>query len=222
VDQLDVAIATDMARVTLHYTLDGSDPTLASPSVTGAIRLASSTTIKVRSYRGDMALGPVTSATFSKVAPRPAVNPAPVVQGLQFDVVEGDFKALPDFNKLAPARSGTSAGFDLSPRTRQAQFAFRFRGFVRVPADGVYRFFVRSDDGSRLWIGDQLVVDNDGLHSSREESGVIALAAGLHPLTVAMFEQSGGFGLEVSYEGPGIARQPVPSAALFRPGGPAN
>ncbi len=219
VDQLEVAISTDMARVTLHYTTDGGEPTLASPAAAPTIRIAATTTIKVRSFRGDLALGPVTTATFTKVEPRPAVNPGPLVQGLQFEVVEGDFKKLPEFDKLVAARTGTAAGFDLLARTREAQFAFRFRGFVRVPTDGVYRFFVRSDDGSRLWIGDQLVVDNDGLHGPREESGVIALAAGLHPITVAMFEQSGGFGLAVAYEGPGIARQPIPAAALFRPGG---
>jgi hypothetical protein len=61
------------------------------------------------------------------------------------------------------------------------------------------------------------VVENDGLHSSREESGAVALAAGLHPITVAMFEQSGGFELQVSYAGAGLERQAVPAAALFRP-----
>ncbi len=219
VDQLEVAVSTDMTRVALHYTTDGTEPTLASSAVTGTIRIAATTTIKVRAFRGDVALGPATAATFTKVAPRPAVSPGTVTQGLRFEVVEGDFKKLPDFDSLVAARTGTSAGFDLAPRTREAQFAFRFRGFVRVPADGVYRVFVRSDDGSRLWIGDQLVVDNDGLHSAREESGVVALAAGLHPITVAMFEQSGGFGLTVSWEGPGIPKQPIPSASLFTAGG---
>jgi hypothetical protein len=65
-------------------------------------------------------------------------------------------------------------------------------------------------------------VDNDGLHSSREESGVVALAAGLHPITVTMFEQSGGFGLEVLFSGPGVDRQPIPAGSLFRPAGSAN
>jgi alpha-L-fucosidase len=222
VGQTDVAITTDMARVELRYTTGGSEPSLASSPVKGPVRIMDTTTIRARSFRRDLPVGPITTATFTKVTPRAAVDPGPVVPGLHYDAFEGDFRSLPDFGTLAPARSGVSAGFDLAPRTRQAQFAFRFRGYVRVPSDGVYRFFVRSDDGSRLWIGDQLVVDNDGLHGPREESGVVALAAGLHPITVAMFEQGGGFVLEVAYSGPGLARQPVPSGALFRPARPVN
>ena len=222
VDQLEVDATIDMERVELRYTTDGSDPSIASPLVTGPVTLTSTTTIRARSFRRDLALGPVTTVTFTKVAPRPAAQPGPMIQGLRFDVFEGDFKSLPAFDNLTPARSGTTAGFDLTPRTREAQFAFRFRGYVRAPSDGVYRFFVRSDDGSRLWIGDRLVVDNDGLHGPREESGVVALAAGLHPITVAMFEQGGGFVLEVAYSGPGLARQPIPPGALFRPAGPVD
>jgi alpha-L-fucosidase len=222
VGRTEVVVTTEMERVELRYTTDGSEPLLTSPPISGPVELSDTTTVRARSFRRDLALGPITTATFTKVTPRRAVDPGPVVQGLRYDVFEGDFKILPDFDALAPARSGASAGFDLALRTRQAQFALRFRGYVRVPSDGVYRFFVRSDDGSRLWIGDQLVVDNDGLHGPREESGVVALAAGLHPITVAMFEQGGGFVLEVAYSGPGLARQPIPPVALFRPVQPVS
>ena len=172
--------------------------------------------MKARAFRGARAVSPIAEAAFTKVVPRPAEHPASVEPGLRYDVVEGDFKTLPDFTAATPAKSGVVRGFDLSPRTREQQFAIRFRGYVRVPADGVYRFVVRSDDGSRLWIGERLIVDNDGLHSAHEESGVVALAAGLHPITVAMFEQTGGFELEVSWSGPGFPRQPVPASALVR------
>ena len=112
---------------------------------------------------------------------------------------------LPDFAAAVPAAAGNSRRFELTGRTREDRFAYCWRGFVEVPADGAYRFYVRSDDGSRLWIGETLVVDNDGLHSAREADGVVALAAGRHPLTVAMFEATGGFDLEVSWSGPGLA-----------------
>ena len=137
--------------------------------------------------------------------------------GLDFVAAEGTFARLPDFSTVPRSASGTATGFDLSKRTKESLFALKFTGYIRVPATDVYRFFVRSDDGSRLWIGDALVVDNDDLHSSRERSGVIALGAGLHPIAVAMFEQSGGFELEVSWSGPGIPKARLPIAALARP-----
>jgi hypothetical protein len=66
-----------------------------------------------------------------------------------------------------------------------------------------------------LWIGDSLVVDNDGLHGSRTESGRIALARGLHPVTLAFFQRTGGVDLELAYRGPGVAHQVVPPEVLF-------
>jgi len=217
VDDLEVTVRSNRENVQVRYTTDGSDPKPASPVAVGTVHIADTTTIRARAFRGARPVSPVSAATFTKVAPRPAERPGQVERGLRFDYLEGDFNRLPDFDAVAPTRTGMVDGFDLGPRLRETRFAFRFRGFISVPRYGGYRFFVRSDDGSRLWIGDQLVVENDGLHSSREESGVIALAAGLHPITVAMFEQSGGFELRVSYAGAALARQAVPAEALFRP-----
>ena len=65
------------------------------------------------------------------------------------------------------------------------------RGYVQIPSEGLYEFGLSSDDGSVLWIGDSLVVDNDGLHGSGEIPGQIALKAGLHPITIKMFQCKG-------------------------------
>jgi len=73
----------------------------------------------------------------------------------------------------------------------------------------------RSDDGVKLWIGDQLVLDDDGIHGAREVSEYVALAAGLHPITVTYFELAGDESLHVAYSGPGIEKQIVPAEILF-------
>jgi len=101
-------------------------------------------------------------------------------------------------------------GFDISPRTQKENFGFRFAGYITVPEDGLYRFYVSSDDGSQLFIGDELVVDNDGLHGPTEVMGQIILAKGSHPIRVDFFQRSGGVEFEVSYSGSGIYKQPIP------------
>ena len=216
-DALVVKVTVDREAVTIHYTLDSKPPTDLSPVVAGPVVLTATAALTAQAFRNGLPVSPPVSRTFRKVTPRQAAVAGEVEPGLRFECVEGDFKALPDFDASKPAATGTKAGFDLSARTRETQFALRFRGYVRVPKDGVYTFSVQSDDGSRLWIGPSLVADNDGLHGTREVSGAVALAAGLHPITVAMFEQSGGFDLVVSYSGPGIAKAPIPAAALYRP-----
>lgn len=117
---------------------------------------------------------------------------------------------------LQPAASGLAAGFSIQPARRDDLCALRLQGFVQAPKTGPYWFLVRSDDGSRLWIGAELVVDNDGLHSSLELSGVIAWEAGLHAIRVDVFERTGGAELVVSWEAPGRTRQQIRPEALCR------
>jgi len=146
-------------------------------------------------------------------------QPVYAVAGLDYKYYTdpaGSWTALPDFNALSYAASGTAATFSLSPATQDTRFAFVYTGYVSVPTDGEYVFFTTSNDGSQLRIGNQLVVDNDGLHPSQEQSGAIGLQAGQHAITVAYFQQGGDRSLAVSYQGPCVAKQAVPDAALFR------
>jgi len=80
----------------------------------------------------------------------------------------------------------------------------------------VYDFYLNSDDGSNLVIGNTIVVDNDGLHSTYEVHGSIGLKAGRHSLTVNYFQQSGAHDLQVSYSSVGFAKIPVPRSELYR------
>ena len=134
--------------------------------------------------------------------------------GLAYEYFEGDWDRLPNFDQLTPVATGVVPDFDFSPRKQPEHFAFRYRGLISVPRAGVYTLYTTSDDGSRLYIGDQLVVDNDGLHGAQEKGGAIALAAGAHPITVTFFEKGGDDMLEVGFEGPGVEKQRVPTSSL--------
>ncbi|HEX7343308.1 MAG TPA: PA14 domain-containing protein, partial [bacterium] len=87
------------------------------------------------------------------------------------------------------------------------------------PRDGIYRFYLTSDDGSALYIGREQVVNNDGIHGEWEESGEIALKAGYHPLRVVMFQKLGGLTLSAAIEGPGMEKQAIGEQMLFHAGG---
>src|SRR5262249_20966673 len=154
--------------------------------------------------------GRVGMEMFKKVPPDPAAAGIQVKDGLKYEYYEGDFKQMTDFVSKPAAGAGVCTGFDISMRKQDTHFAFRYTGYIRIPADRVYRFWTKSDDGSRLFIDDRMVVENDGLHSLHEESGVAALAAGLHPITVTFFENTGGFDLQVYWSGPNLKKEPIP------------
>jgi alpha-L-fucosidase len=212
----EVRVTSARKGVQLRYTTDGREPTAASAEVTGPIGLNATATVKARAFRGATPVSGVTAATFTGVQPRPAATLAGVLPGLDVDVVEGEFAALPDFTSARIVKTATAIGFDLSVRPRDTAFALRYRGYVRAPATGVYHFHLTSDDGSRMWVGETLLVDNDGLHGAKEVSAPIALEAGWHPITVGLFQATGGLELGVSWSGPGVPRQRVPAEALGR------
>jgi glucose/arabinose dehydrogenase len=159
------------------------------------------------------------ATTYTATFYRSADNPTGTSAGLDYSYYEGNWNLLPDFTTLTPTKTGTISTFDLTPRNRNDQFAFKYTGFINIATDGTYTFYTSSDDGSRLYIGNSLVVDNDGLHGTAEKSGTINLKAGLHAITVTFFEQGGSEVLSVSYAGPSITKQIIPASVLFRASG---
>lgn len=132
----------------------------------------------------------------------------------------GDTSMLPDFSTLT--RYGTailpnidipSTGGNFSLSGRADYVAARFEGWLRVPATGVWNLSTESDDGSRLFVNGQLLVNNDGLHGMVDRTGSVALEAGLHAIVVEFFENGGGAGEIVRWEGPGTARAIIPASA---------
>ena len=166
-----------------------------------------------RSALAALALLAAASAVQAQRAPD---APAGVIQGIDYKYYQGSWNALPDFNALTPVKAGTASNCLLTLRNQEDNFGFRFTGYVDVPVDGNYTFYTRSDDGSKLWIGTTLVVNNDGLHGAAEQAGVISLKAGKHSITVDFFELGGDQVLDVSLAGPTLAKALIPDSRFFR------
>lgn len=156
---------------------------------------------------------------------RDPATPASTLAGIAVDFYElaPGVTQLPDYTTMTPYLSGvvpvinvasTNGNFSISGRPDDVGAVYR--GFLSVPADGLYTLFVTSDDGSLVRIDGDVIVNNDGVHGMIERSGSVALRAGLHPLRVEFFEASGGAGLILRIAGPGLSRQIVPPAMLRR------
>lgn len=74
------------------------------------------------------------------------------------------------------------------------QFSVEWKGYLHIPETGVYKFLTNSDDGSWLFIDDNLVVDNGGAHGLSKAEGQIHLIRGLHQIKVRYF-QIGGYAI---------------------------
>jgi len=236
----------DSVRVTIvqgtptevRYTLDGSEPTARSARYDAPFTLRQDATLRARAFADGrpVAGAPEARTDFRRVAGRTPLAAAAarrVVPGLHYELF-ADTTAEPAFrmnwpvrwqlerpearpNDLPPKKTGTVATVTLAPADTNELFGMRYTGYVRVPRRGVYTFTALSDDGAGLWVGDRNVFWSLGQSpKTTETSGELALAAGLHPITLTYFQAYGPLALELYVEGPGMPRQRVPASMLFR------
>jgi hypothetical protein len=135
--------------------------------------------------------------------------------GLHYDYFERFFVTTEDLETVEPLSSGITTGFNFDRKQKENYFGFRFTGYIKVPADGLYHFYLRSNDGSRLFIDDKELIENDGNHGSVEEPGAIGLKAGLHKIKVNYMQCGGGKTLNVSWAGKGFKRHEISAGELF-------
>lgn len=140
---------------------------------------------------------------------RPNVGVTPLSFAYQYYEYSGNWSALADFTGLSALASGSVTTLDTEahPARRADNFGLRFTGSITIESAGSHTFYTRSDDGSRLWINGQLVVNNYFNQGATERSGSITLAAGTHEMVVEYYDSGGGETLSVSYEGPGLPKQ---------------
>lgn len=95
------------------------------------------------------------------------------------------FEQLLDEINVPPRRF--DQGFPGSEE-RTEWFAVNISGSFTISKSGLYRFRLKSDDGSRLYVDQRLVVDNDGIHDAISKRGSIELAKGRHHIAVQYFQ----------------------------------
>jgi hypothetical protein len=169
---------------------------------------------------GDRRGGEIVAEQWVNVGSQPyrsPENPAATLSGLEYRYFEGNFPAIPDFDTLMPASSGSIDRVRIPDEARSDGFAVEYRGYLTVAESDVYTFYLNSDDGSRLYIGDTLVVNNSGLKTiAGEASGNIALSAGTHAVRVEFFHSSGSETVQLDWDRPGQARAEVGAGLMSR------
>ena len=216
----------ELARPVLHpdgvvrFTLDGSDPIATSPIYEAPIVLRATTSAAARLFLPGGRASEVVRGTFERSALHPAIVESPATstsafhEGVIYKYFEGDFHALPAFANLTPARTGRLASLSFDPSFRSERFAVTYDAWVVAPADGVYRFVARADDGVALDVDGVRVLVDDGDHASRDAAGEIALARGAHRVRLLYFQGAGGRELGLQWQGPGM---PLARCALVSP-----
>jgi arylsulfatase A-like enzyme len=143
-----------------------------------------------------------------------------LVTGLDYGAFEGSFPWVPDFISLTAVTQGSCSGLDLTVRTRDDNIGLLYTGYLDVPADGTYTFYLTADSRAFLRIHDASLLDADfGYVAGTEVSASINLAAGRHAIRLSYARGTGGTpALSLQWSSASITKQAIPTTALLHVG----
>lgn len=211
-----VTIKSSLEGAEIRYTLNGGKPDKNSALYTEPFTVDSTTVVKAIVFDKSGNESPVAAGYFRVVKPTAST-------GLNVSLYKGDkWLKLPDFKKLTPVKKWNSLEVDIDESIlkplydgKNECFGVVFDGYIQIDKPGKYKFYTQSDDGSKLYVKGELVVNNDGDHGVQEKSGSITLEAGKHPFRVEHFNVMGAYFIAAFYEGPGMTKQIIPANKLY-------
>jgi hypothetical protein len=208
-NQISVTIKNRTPEAKVYFTTDGSTPDESSKIYNQPIAVSNNKILKAKAFKKGYHPSIEKSVIYDFVDPKS--------NGVQWQLYQGSWTRLPNFQKVKSVRKGHTFQIDLEGMELPEQnFALLFSGFIDISEEGAYTFYTNSNDGSRLYIDNTLVVDHDGLHGPSEKSGKIFLASGRHPIQVSYFQSGGSKVLKVFYRGPGFEQRIIPASVLFK------
>lgn len=206
----EVQIESKVNHNTMHFTLDGSMPTSKSEKYSGPISIDKNTVIKSALFK-DGTINSTISDAYFRIKPKHFLAP------INYEIYYlNSLTSIPNLDNRKPDKKGVCFEFtsDEIKDKIKGNTVVRFTSKIQIEAKGTYTFFARSDDGSKIWIDGQEVVDNDGDHGVKEKEGTIALEAGVYPITVSWFNGGGDGWLDVYYQNTTIPKQILPTTVL--------
>jgi len=210
--------ASDPDGDTLSYSASGLPPGLTinnSGLISGTPTAAGSfsSTVTASDGRGGNA-----TASFGWMVQ--AATPGPVTGGLSGSYFNNQaLSGAPLFTRKEAvdfSLSGTWPGTGLGPNG----FSVRWSGKLVVPSTGSYTFQTESDDGIRLFVAGQQLINNWTEHASTlDTSGAVALTAGQQvDIVIEYFQGVGGAVAKLLWRTPGAPGFVVVPGAQLVPG----
>ncbi|CAM3721251.1 family 20 glycosylhydrolase [Flavobacterium chungbukense] len=138
--------------------------------------------------------------------------------GLKYEYFTGTFKQVQDLELSKPINSGILEGKISAEKWKtklERYIGLKFSGYIFIPETGNYTFSTLSDDGSKLFIDNELIVDNDNIHWMNEAYGAVKLEKGFHKINISYFDMTGGTTLNCFIQQEGKEKQEISASQLY-------
>lgn len=214
VDSAYLEVKKPFADMVVRYTTDGTVPTKLSKVLPARLAVKNSTQFKIAGFSQSGNRGDIYTVDYEKQGYLKAQAISAPQKGLRFYYYPVYYKTTRDIKEKDLAAEKISKAIEIPVDQTAPSFATRHVGYFYAAQTGVYSFALRSDDGSVLKIGNKVLIDNDGMHSSVEKSAQIALEKGYHPFELLFIEGGGGYTLKLQCKRPNAPIEDISEGVL--------
>ena len=206
-DSLVVTVET--RGLPVHVTLDGTEPTAASPRYAGPLTLRATSHLRARIVQDGVETTAAVGA-YPRLAWQRATTPSGgIARGLAAATyLADDWDEGPPPEALTPSERRIEADPDAVLARPTRGTAVLLDGWLDVPADGIYTFWLRDHPRSRLLVDGVPV--SPGMPSDRRPAQ-LALRAGQHRFGLRSLHEEPQRGASLTWAGPGFDRRPIPT-----------
>ncbi len=194
----------------IRYTMDGSTPNSNSTLYTKAVTTSENGVVKSAIFNKGKIVSTVSEAFFR-------IKNKTMAPPISYEVFYlENLTSIPSLENKRPDAKGTCFEItsDEVKEEIKSNTVVRFKTTLQVENEDRFTFYTNSDDGSKLWVNNELVVDNDGDHGVIEKNGSISLKPGTYPIEVIWFNGGGSGWLNVDYKTKTIPKQVLPTSIL--------
>lgn len=181
-----------LPAISIRYTTDGTVPDANSKLYTAPFTINETTDFTIRLFRPDGSAADIIKTSYRKEEYIAGEEQGDKVPGVKVEWREAIVRKSADIEEH-PVKAEFIVNKIIIPEgvTNHKQ-AMKYYGYLKVDNDDIYTFSLGSDDGSMLYINDEVVVDNDGPHGPRTLRGQKALGKGYHPFVLYYFDMNNG------------------------------
>ena len=194
----------------IRYTMDGSMPNANSTLYTKAVTTSENGVVKSAIFNKGKIVSTVSEAFFR-------IKNKTMAPPISYEVFYlENLTSIPSLENKRPDAKGTCFEItsDEVKEEIKSNTVVRFKTTLQVENEDRFTFYTNSDDGSKLWVNSEFVVDNDGDHGVIEKNGSISLKPGTYPIEVIWFNGGGSGWLNVDYKTKTIPKQVLPTSIL--------
>ncbi|TNE57352.1 MAG: hypothetical protein EP344_11245 [Bacteroidetes bacterium] len=210
-----IAMSCPTEGAVIRYSTDGTPPTEKSPAYVQSSTLSAARVVRARAFKPGLLASKEDSAAVTVYNLLPSLSmyrqPQP---GLNMELVQTDKYTIDNLRYGSVQKKEVVSSIALDPLCNLDKCGMTWKGYIYIPQTLGYQFFLESDDGSRLELDGQVVVNNDGDHGMEEKTGYAYLQQGWHQLQLYYFNSGGAAGLKVRYAPVNGTPQTLPAQTL--------